>query len=293
MAPIRRYLRITKYSVLECRIYLDNPALAQSWLLHPRDPVLPRIIECIQPLVLPKLREEKERALKRGTKKKAVKDIITADDFEVAMFLTETATRHSILMKHKHFRDKVSKKLRSNSSKLMGETREEPIDVDSALDTPAILQEEDDDEVSLDRIPPAPAQDESRKRHRDETEESGSGYESPVAGDDDDVQEIHSGSESGPPTKRARQKTLLGDEDPEDKKKMAMDISYEGFAIYGMVLCLVVKRRQTSTGVGRASNSASATASTNQQPTGHAMMENWISSTQVPAGMEDEAEVAQ
>ncbi len=28
MAPIRRYLRITKYSVLECRIYLDNPTLA-------------------------------------------------------------------------------------------------------------------------------------------------------------------------------------------------------------------------------------------------------------------------
>lgn len=77
MAPIRRYLRITKHSVLECRIYLDNPALAQSWLLNPRDPVLPRVIESVRPLVLPKLREEKEReqSRKKG-KKRSIKDVV-------------------------------------------------------------------------------------------------------------------------------------------------------------------------------------------------------------------------
>jgi len=78
MAPIRRYLRITKYSVLEVRIYLENPA-AQSWLLNPRDPVLPRIIQAVQPLVLPKLREENERAKGKGKgkKQKAVKDVVS------------------------------------------------------------------------------------------------------------------------------------------------------------------------------------------------------------------------
>ena len=76
MAPIRRYLRISKYSVLECRIYLDNPALAHPWLLNPRDPVLPRVIESVRPLVLPKLREEKERSRKRSTKKKGIKDVV-------------------------------------------------------------------------------------------------------------------------------------------------------------------------------------------------------------------------
>jgi len=77
MAPIRRYLRITKYSVLECRIYLDNPALTQSWLLNPRDPVLPRVIESVRPLVLPKLLEEKEReASRRKGKKRSIKDVI-------------------------------------------------------------------------------------------------------------------------------------------------------------------------------------------------------------------------
>jgi hypothetical protein len=76
MAPIRRYLRITKYSVLECRIYLDNPALAESWLLNSRNPILPRVIESVRPLVLPKLREENERSKGKGGKKKGVKDVV-------------------------------------------------------------------------------------------------------------------------------------------------------------------------------------------------------------------------
>jgi hypothetical protein len=76
MAPIRRYLRITKYSVLECRIYLDNPALAESWLLNSRNPILPRVIESVRPLVLPKLREENERSKGKGKKKKGVKDVV-------------------------------------------------------------------------------------------------------------------------------------------------------------------------------------------------------------------------
>lgn len=76
MAPLRRYLRISKYSVLECRIYVDNPALAESWLLNPRNPVLPRVIEKVRPLVLPKLREEQERSKSKG-KKKGVKDVVS------------------------------------------------------------------------------------------------------------------------------------------------------------------------------------------------------------------------
>jgi hypothetical protein len=84
MAPIRRYLRITKYSVLECRIYLDNPALAQSWLLNPRDPVLPRVIESVRPLVLPKLREEQERAQsKKKSKKRSIKDVVVQGGFRL------------------------------------------------------------------------------------------------------------------------------------------------------------------------------------------------------------------
>jgi hypothetical protein len=74
MAPIRRYLRITQYSVLECRIYLHNPADAR-WLLNPQDKVLARIFERIRPHVLPKLREENER-VKAKKKSNPLKDVI-------------------------------------------------------------------------------------------------------------------------------------------------------------------------------------------------------------------------
>lgn len=74
MAPIRRYLRITKYSVLEVRIYLHKPSDA-AWLLSSRDDVLPRIIQEVRPKVLPKLREENESAKKKGKKKKGIKDV--------------------------------------------------------------------------------------------------------------------------------------------------------------------------------------------------------------------------
>src|SRR5208282_1081513 len=77
MAPIRQYLRISKYSVLECRIFLENPADGPRWLVNPQDPALPRVFEAIRPLVLPKLREENERAKGKGKKKKSVKDVVT------------------------------------------------------------------------------------------------------------------------------------------------------------------------------------------------------------------------
>lgn len=89
MAPIRRYLRITKFSVLEVRIYLDNPALASSWLLHPRDAVLPRVIEAVRPFVLPKLREENElgRGKGGGKKKRGIKDVVVEGRFHISMLI--------------------------------------------------------------------------------------------------------------------------------------------------------------------------------------------------------------
>ena len=77
MPPVRRYLRITKYSVLECRIYLDNPADAHRWLLNERSPALPRVVESVRPLVLPKLREENAKAKNgKGGKRKGWKDTV-------------------------------------------------------------------------------------------------------------------------------------------------------------------------------------------------------------------------
>lgn len=162
MAPIRRYLRITKYSALECRIYLENPALTQSWLLHPRYNVLGRVIESVRPLVLPKLQEERERTKKRtgASKKKSIKDVIIKDDFEISVYLIETPTRHSLLVKHKKFRDRHQTKLQSNSRKLLGgQDGETPINVEDDRDIVPNLLVEDDNEnmVDLNAIPLAPS----------------------------------------------------------------------------------------------------------------------------------------
>ncbi|KAH7368507.1 hypothetical protein B0T11DRAFT_64783 [Plectosphaerella cucumerina] len=326
MAPIRRYLRITKFSVLEVRIYVDNPALTHTWLLNSRNPILPRVIESVRPLVLPKLREEKERALsrKKSSKKKGIKDVVVEDDFEVSVFLTETPTRHSILTKHKHFRDKTTGKLASNSTKLISETNDAPFDVDAKqASEPIILQEEDDNADAgaiLDQIPAvgdeASAQlpRRSKRQRTTRTEKDDDSEEDLfVASDEDDDGpstdaapiEIDSDADDAPPPKRRRKhKPAARDaEDAEDaaagagddKKKLAMDISFEGFAIYGRVLCLVVKKREgalRTAGAGTTRGAASdAAGSSNNKPAGQAMMENWISSTQMPnPGAEEQAD---
>lgn len=75
MPPVRRYLRITEYSVLEVRIYLEVPALAQTWLLNPRDDVLTRIITAVRPHVFRQLWDDRNHVKSKGKKKKGVKDV--------------------------------------------------------------------------------------------------------------------------------------------------------------------------------------------------------------------------
>lgn len=57
------------------------------------------------------------------------------------------------------------------------------------------------------------------------------------------------------------------DEGEDDKKKLAARTSYDGFAIYGRILCLVVKRR----------GSAAKNGSTTNNATGQQMLETWVS----------------
>ncbi|KAI9708965.1 MAG: hypothetical protein M1820_003659 [Bogoriella megaspora] len=276
MAPIRRYLRITKYSVLEVRIYLDNPALAQTWLLSSRDPVLPRVIESVRPWVLPKLREENERVKGKGKgKKKGVKDVVVTDEFEVSIFLTELSTRHSLLTKSKDFGQKSSR-IKSNTGKLTGWLTtghaEKPIEVADNDVSPTIAREEED-AINLDDIPEVDAADESgestsgrrsRKRPRYDAEDA-LFVEEEIDSDD----ALESVPDRG--TKRQRNGKAPVTEEQEsgkddDKKKLGFNTSYEGFSIYGRILCLVVKRR------GGKSKATAGTSDAGQQ-----MLENWVS----------------
>ncbi|KAF2769979.1 hypothetical protein EJ03DRAFT_82995 [Teratosphaeria nubilosa] len=274
MAPIRRYLRITKYSVLEVRIYLDKPSEA-PWLLSSRDPVLPRIIQEVRPKVLPKLREENENAKKKGgKKKKGITDVASQDDFEVTIFLTELSTRHSLLTKRKQFADKP--RLKSTGNKLTGwlNTSANPIAiVDDDEVPPAVLQEEGDDVPELRDIP---AKTDKGKRIAD--------------ADNDDALFVSSDDEEFFATQRERphkrkrrpQQEESAAEAPDDKKKLGLSTSYDGFSIYGRILCLVVKRK----GHKKAQPSGSMPGNASQ------MMEQWVSTQAAQeAGLNEDDEV--
>ena len=268
MPPIRRYLRITKYSVLEVRIYLEKPSEA-PWLLSSRDPVLTRIIEEVRPKVLPKLREENENAKKKGgKKKKAIKDVVSQEDFEVTIFLTELSTRHSLLTKQKHFSDKP--KLKSTGNRLTGwlNNSEHPIRIEDEARAPGILLLEDEDVVELRDIPEV----ETGGKRNATSAEAVQVDALFVSSDDEEFFQTQRERTS----KRRKQNTTRNppvepddhhDEEVDDKKKLGLTTSYDGFSIYGRILCLVVKRK-----------SKKAAASNPGGPVGGSqMMEQWVS----------------
>ncbi|KAL8921676.1 MAG: hypothetical protein Q9208_005605 [Pyrenodesmia sp. 3 TL-2023] len=264
MPPVRRYLRITQYSVLECRIYVEKPADVHRWLLNEKSPVLPRVIEAVRPLVLPKLREENAKAKSgKGGKRKGWKDVVVEDDFEVAVFLTEISSRHAIL--HKEKRAYAEKpRLGSTGSKLTGEgTRDMPVEVVDATE-PVILREESQEEKlpGLAKIPPTANDEDARPA-------------TPPA-DDLFVSDSSTDDFEAMPTRPSQQEPgkamAVQDPDADDKKKLGLRTLYDGFSIYERILCLVVKRKGNSKDKDMAGGA------------GQAMMEEWIASTQMPEG---------
>ena len=185
-----------------------------------------------------------------------------ADDFEVAVFLTETSTRHSILRKEKRARTK-KERLGSTNGRLTG-TRDAPVEIADA--TPGLVREESD-EVRLADLPAAD-EEEGLRQAAVSKEESGEGLF--VSDGDEDGEEVAMVKEMD------KDITMGGDGGGEDdKKKLSLNTTYDGFSIYGRILCLVVKRKGTVKGKEAAVGSAGS---------GQAMMEEWISSTQMAEG---------
>ena len=243
----------------------------------------------------------------------------------MSIFLTETDTRHSLLHKRKLFRDKIQTRLTSNSSKLMGASRDEPIDVEGqfsqgASDVPILREDDDDhDAINLADIPMAnetvtdseltnrrPKRPRSGNRgrggggagegHYDESDVEVVGDSNSSADElfEDDIESEEDDAAHGqrPPKRRKDMAAAApgNTAEQDDKKKMAMDISYEGFAIYGRVLCLVVKMRGDGTAKGGSSAVPSGHRAQPTRPGGQAMMENWIASTQVPEEAAEDAD---
>lgn len=207
---------------------------------------------------------------------------MVADDFEVSIFLTETDTRHSLLKKHKHFRDKAPPRLQSNTNKLIGETSDDPVNLVVDGDVTIQREESDDEGNLLANIPTAPESRNTRQK-RSRVAANHDDYEESQNSEDEQEStpiDLESDAEQ-PPLKRLRESAgIMGEGDQADeKKKLAMDVSYEGFAIYGRVLCLVVRRKDSSANASRG-----YAGSAPIKPSGQANMDNWITSTQIPVG---------
>ncbi|OQE47131.1 hypothetical protein PENCOP_c001G01808 [Penicillium coprophilum] len=247
MAPIRRYLRISKYSVLECRIYLESPSDSR-WLLDSRDPVLPRVIAAVRPLVLPKLREENERLFMRK-KGKPVKDVIAEDDFEVAIFLRESRTRHALLTRSKTFQGKENHNQELNMDVKPDHVSDDTVDNPvSSADGEIMIESDSEPELELHNIPESV-----------------------------DEAALGNGRRSSTRSRTTKENQLpLEDTTGSDEKKLRFNTHYESFNICGWVLCLLITRK------GDKSRQSAALSDTNRQP----LMEEWIS-TQAQVSIDD------
>ena len=134
-------------------------------------------------------------------------------------------------------------------------------------DIPLVREDSQDDEIALTDIPIA----------RDGSAVGDSGGQQQVGGHALFVSDESEGETFGarPQQAKAFKEEFLdvgaADED-DDKKKLGLNTMYDGFSIYGRILCLVVKRRGTAKGKDLSGGA------------GQAMMEEWISSTQAAEG---------
>jgi hypothetical protein len=169
-----------------------------------------------------------------------------------------------VLTKQKVFREKP--RIQSNSGKLTnwlaGGTNEKPMVINEDPMNAIVIEEEEDDEgLNLADIPMAEVGQESRRPARVKPG-SNEDQHSDVSGEDLFVPEAVT--------------TEQDDAEQDDKKKMGLNTSYDGFSIYGRILCLVVKRR------GVRSNTGGGAPASSQQ-----MLENWVS-TQAAGPIEDD-----
>lgn len=183
-------------------------------------------------MVLPKLREENERLWMRK-KSKPVKDVISegtaavipitftmfprltdivdADEFEVAIFLRESRTRHSLLTRQKTFHGHADQRgtvAAVESENGLVESAAE------AADAEVIIESDEEPELDLNNIPQAAAGDQEPPK-------------------------------SNTWSRRGKREAIQAEaeEAGADEKKLRFSTHYESFNICGWVLCLLITRK--------------------------------------------------
>ena len=191
--------------------------------------------------------------------------------------MTDLSTRHSLLTKKKTFQDAEKPRFPPNLGKVTADDA-----VVGGRGAPVIIREESDelDTTALQDIPAVDLDEDDdplQEDHRVSIRQSRSGQdhaadrEGGVASEEHHTQRM---SRSGHRRKaNLDSKTGYTEDQGDEKKKLGINTSYEGFSIYGRILCLIVKRRGNTSGKGSIPSRGPAGS-------GQAMMEDWIASTQ-------------
>lgn len=192
--------------------------------------------------------------------------MLPADDFEVAVFLTEVSTRHTLLRKEKRIKSEKARLGTVDGRLTDAGMVDKPLDVEIAPGL-GTLQEESPREMkmNLGDIPIANEGD-----GRDCAAPTPGSEQSLFVSDDSADEDAERMPRHQPAAPEPPDSAMVNLEDGEDdQKKMSFNTTYDGFSIYGRILCLVVKRRGVAKGKDPAGGS------------GQAMMEDWIASTQM------------
>lgn len=184
----------------------------------------------------------------------------------MTVFLTDSRSRHSLLTKQKHFYNPNKQEIKSNSTKLLGNATDDS--VTDNLDEAVIAIEEEEcseSEIHLHDLPEADTNSSSKSIDEFAGVDSRQLRKSKRTRDTRSFESASSDFE--PSSKRQKDLGSLGSRDEPEEKKLAIRTTYEGFTIYGRVLCLIVRRRDNS-------------GNSSIEKINQATMENWISSTQ-------------
>lgn len=187
---------------------------------------------------------------------------VMKDEYEVAIFLRESGTRHSLLTRQKMFgNDSTARtETKGNSTKLSEANRQAAATVS---DDPAIMVESDDDDNHDANLNEIPLADPSEPENLSSISTTSTSKRSRQPRDSDKGNVDNTGMYA-------------------EEKKIGFDTQYEGFSIWGWVLCILVSRRNQS----HRQQGKSQTGGSNGV-SGQALMEEWIS-TQVQADFDDE-----
>lgn len=147
-------------------------------------------------------------------------------------------------------------------------TRDVPMEVGDEDDMPSVREEsQDNTDIALADIPAAGDGPSDIVPRSPRPDEGGSLFLS-----DESASETETGQSRRNRGIKEESTHPAPAEGEDDKKKLALNTTYDGFSIYGRILCLVVKRK----GMARGKELAGGA--------GQAMMEDWISSTQAAEG---------